>query len=189
MNRFQDTEENVTLIQILKRASTTERLSGPGILLKLLRFLVHLNPSADFASPLDGDGHESHTTAIVAGNNGILVRLHGYEYGRTNGMAPCARFAVYKALYRLFGGFVADVVATIEQVVHDNVDIINLSMIPNSPPATTGATFLNPFDVVLLLAVKFKVFAAQAARNGGPFAKTMVSYTSAFHSSGWLDQD
>lgn len=29
---------------------------------------------------------------------------------------PLLRIAVYKALYRLFGGFVADVVAAIEQV-------------------------------------------------------------------------
>lgn len=28
------------------------------------------------------------------------------------------RIAVYKALYRLFGGFVADVVAAIDQVFH-----------------------------------------------------------------------
>jgi subtilisin family serine protease len=53
------------------------------------------------------------------------------------------RIAVYKALYRLFGGFVSDVVAAIEQAVHDGVDIINLSVGPNSPPATTRTTFLN----------------------------------------------
>jgi len=31
-------------------------------------------------------------------------------------MLSCFRIAVYKALYRLFGGFVADVVAAIDQV-------------------------------------------------------------------------
>ncbi|GJU92183.1 subtilisin-like protease SBT2.5 isoform X3 [Tanacetum coccineum] len=193
MNRFQYTEENVTLIRILKRASATERLSGPGILLNLLRFLVHLNPSADFASPLDGDVHGSHTTTIAVGNNGIPVRLHGYEYGRTSRMAPRSRFSLKLSrnvdygvhnILQVFGGFVADVVAAIEQAVHDGVDIINISVGPNSPPATTQTNFLNPFDDVLLSAVKSGVFVAQAARNEGPFAKTMVSYTSAFHSSG-----
>ncbi|KAF8407343.1 hypothetical protein HHK36_006471 [Tetracentron sinense] len=74
------------------------------------------NPAINFASPLDGDGHGSHTAAIAAGNNGIPVRMHGYEFGKASGMAPRARIAVYKALYRIFGGFVADVVAAIEQV-------------------------------------------------------------------------
>ncbi|GAB2267415.1 hypothetical protein Dimus_002398 [Dionaea muscipula] len=135
------------------------------------------NPSVDYASPLDGDGHGSHTAAIAAGNNGIPVRLHGYEFGRASGMAPRARIAVYKALYRLFGGFVADVVAAIEQAVQDGVDIINLSVGPNSPPAATKTTFLNPFDASLLSAVKAGVFVAQAAGNGGPFPKTLLSYS------------
>ncbi|KAH9805747.1 subtilisin-like protease SBT2.6 [Citrus sinensis] len=135
------------------------------------------NPAVDFASPLDGDGHGSHTAAIAAGNNGIPVRMHGHEFGRASGMAPRARIAVYKALYRLFGGFVADVVAAIDQAVHDGVDILSLSVGPNSPPATTKTTFLNPFDVTLLAAVKAGVFVAQAAGNGGPFPKTLVSYS------------
>uniref|UniRef100_A0A1D1YZR0 Subtilisin-like protease n=1 Tax=Anthurium amnicola TaxID=1678845 RepID=A0A1D1YZR0_9ARAE len=135
------------------------------------------NPEIDFASPLDGDGHGSHTAAIAAGNNGIPVRMHGHEFGKASGMAPRARIAVYKALYRLFGGFVADVVAAIEQAVRDGVDIINLSVGPNSPPSTTRTTFLNPFDATLLSAVKAGVFVAQAAGNGGPFPKTIVSFS------------
>lgn len=135
------------------------------------------NPSIDFDSPLDGDGHGSHTAAIAAGNNGIPVRMHGFEFGRASGMAPRARIAVYKALYRLFGGFVADVVAAIDQAVHDGVDILNLSVGPNSPPATTKTTFLNPFDATLLSAVKAGVFVAQAAGNGGPFPKTLLSFS------------
>ncbi|XP_010415086.1 PREDICTED: subtilisin-like protease SBT2.5 isoform X1 [Camelina sativa] len=135
------------------------------------------NPDIDYASPLDGDGHGSHTAAIAAGNNGIQLRMHGYEFGRASGMAPRARIAVYKALYRLFGGFVADVVAAIDQAVHDGVDILSLSVGPNSPPTTTKTTFLNPFDATLLGAVKAGVFVAQAAGNGGPFPKTLVSYS------------
>ncbi|XP_059634607.1 subtilisin-like protease SBT2.5 [Cornus florida] len=135
------------------------------------------NPAIDFPSPLDGDGHGSHTAAIAAGNNGIPVRMHGYEFGKASGMAPRARIAVYKALYRLFGGFVADVVAAIEQAVHDGVDILNLSVGPNSPPTTIKTTFLNPFDATLLAAVKAGVFVAQAAGNGGPFPKTLLSYS------------
>ncbi|XP_076955934.1 subtilisin-like protease SBT2.6 [Bidens hawaiensis] len=134
------------------------------------------NPLVDYASPMDGDGHGSHTAAIAAGNNGIPVRMHGYEFGKASGMAPRARIAVYKAIYRLFGGFVADVVAAIEQAFHDGVDILNLSVGPNSPP-TTRATFLNPFDATLLSAVKAGVFVAQAAGNGGPFAKSLLSYS------------
>ncbi|KAI5348543.1 PREDICTED: subtilisin [Prunus dulcis] len=135
------------------------------------------NPSIDFASPMDGDGHGSHTAAIAAGNNGIPVRMHGHEFGKASGMAPRARIAVYKALYRLFGGFVADVVAAIDQAVYDGVDILSLSVGPNSPPATTKTTYLNPFDATLLSAVKAGVFVAQAAGNGGPFPKTLVSYS------------
>ncbi|KAJ0965580.1 hypothetical protein J5N97_026718 [Dioscorea zingiberensis] len=135
------------------------------------------NPAVDFASPLDGDGHGTHTAAIAAGNNGIPVRLHGHEFGKASGMAPRARIAVYKVLYRLFGGYVSDVVAAIEQAVQDGVDILNLSVGPNSPPTNTRITFLNPFDAALLSAVKAGVFVAQAAGNGGPFPKTLVSFS------------
>ncbi|KAK4774902.1 hypothetical protein SAY86_009837 [Trapa natans] len=135
------------------------------------------NPDIDYASPMDGDGHGSHTASIAAGNNGIPVRMHGHEFGKASGMAPRARIAVYKALYRLFGGFVSDVVAAIDQAVYDGVDILSLSVGPNSPPSNTKTTFLNPFDATLLSAVKAGVFVAQAAGNGGPFPKSLVSYS------------
>ncbi|KAK4755711.1 hypothetical protein SAY87_009468 [Trapa incisa] len=135
------------------------------------------DPAVNYASPMDGDGHGSHTAAIAAGNNGIPVRMHDHEFGKASGMAPRARIAVYKAIYRFFGGFVADVVAAIDQAVHDGVDILNLSVGPNSPPATMRTTFLNPFDAILLAAVKAGVFVAQAAGNGGPFPKSLISYS------------
>ncbi|XP_024024148.1 subtilisin-like protease SBT2.5 [Morus notabilis] len=160
-----------------KKSFCNGKIIGAQHFAKAARASGSFNPAIDFASPFDGDGHGSHTAAIAAGNNGIPVRMHGHEFGKASGMAPRARIAVYKALYRLFGGFVADVVAAIDQAVYDGVDILSLSVGPNSPPATTKTTFLNPFDATLLAAVKAGVFVAQAAGNGGPFQKTLVSYS------------
>ncbi|KAI4379669.1 hypothetical protein MLD38_005937 [Melastoma candidum] len=160
-----------------KKSFCNGKIIGAQHFAKAAKAAGAFNPVIDFDSPLDGDGHGSHTAAIAAGGNGIPVRMYGHEFGKASGMAPRARIAVYKALYRLFGGFVADVVAAIDQAVFDGVDILSLSVGPNSPPTTTKTTFLNPFDATLLAAVKAGVFVAQAAGNGGPFPKTMVSYS------------
>ncbi|GJZ50626.1 subtilisin-like protease SBT2.5 [Tanacetum coccineum] len=113
------------------------------------------NPSVDFTFPRDGDGHGSHIAAIAL-KQWILVKVQGCE------------IVVYKALYRAFGGFVADVVASIDQAVYDGVDILNLSVGPNCPPATAKTTFLNPFAATLLSAFKAGLFVAQTARNESP---------------------
>ncbi|KAG0475625.1 hypothetical protein HPP92_015311 [Vanilla planifolia] len=161
----------------IKRSFCNGKIVGAQHFAKAAIAAGAFNPVVDFPSPLDGDGHGTHTAAVAAGNNGIPVRMHGYEFGKASGMAPRARIAVYKVLYRLFGGYVSDVVAAIEQAVQDGVDVINLSVGPNSPPSTTKTTFLNPFDAALLSAVKAGVFVAQAAGNGGPFPKTLVSFS------------
>jgi hypothetical protein len=64
------------------------------------------------------------------------------------------------------------------QAVEDGVDILSLSVGPNTPPSSgESATFLNPFEVALLSAVKAGVFVVQAGGNGGPYPKTMVSFS------------
>uniref|UniRef100_A0A0A8YY47 Peptidase S8/S53 domain-containing protein n=1 Tax=Arundo donax TaxID=35708 RepID=A0A0A8YY47_ARUDO len=162
---------------ITRRSFCNGNIVGPQHFAKATMAAGAFNPDVEFASPLGGDGHGSHTAAIAAGNNRIPVRMHGHEFGKASGMAPCARIAVYKVLYRLFGGYVVDVVAAIDQAVQDGVDILNRSVGPNSPPTAIWTTFLNPFDAALLSAVKAGVFVAQAAGNGGPFPKTLVSFS------------
>ncbi|KAI5059612.1 hypothetical protein GOP47_0025931 [Adiantum capillus-veneris] len=135
------------------------------------------NSSNDFASPLDGDGHGSHTASIAAGNHGVFVSNDGFYFGEASGMAPRARISVYKALYRQFGGFMSDVVAAIDQAAKDGVDVLSLSVGPSSPPSSSRVTYLNAFDVALLSAVKAGVFVVQAAGNGGPYPRTMASFS------------
>ncbi|KAG8055274.1 hypothetical protein GUJ93_ZPchr0001g29677 [Zizania palustris] len=134
------------------------------------------NASHDHASPSDSDGHGTHTASIAAGNHGIPVVVAGHHFGDASGMAPRAHIAVYKALYKSFGGFAADVVAAIDQAAEDNVDIISLSITPNRRPPGL-ATFFNPIDMALLSAVKAGIFVVQAAGNTGPSTKSMSSYS------------
>ncbi|XP_043699218.1 subtilisin-like protease SBT2.2 [Telopea speciosissima] len=134
------------------------------------------NATQDYASPFDGDGHGTHTASIAAGNHGIPVIVAGHHFGNASGMAPRAHIAVYKALYRSFGGFAADVVAAIDQAAQDGVDIISLSITPNRRPPGI-ATFFNPIDMALLSAVKAGMFVVQAAGNTGPSPKSMSSFS------------
>ncbi|KAJ8477274.1 hypothetical protein OPV22_021001 [Ensete ventricosum] len=134
------------------------------------------NATQDYASPFDGDGHGTHTTSIAAGNHGIPVIVSGHHFGNASGMAPHAHIAVYKALYKSFGGFAADVVAAIDQAAQDGVDIISLSITPNRRPWGL-ATFFNPIDMSLLSAVKSGIFVVQAAGNTGPSPKSVSSFS------------
>ncbi|CAN4081928.1 unnamed protein product [Withania somnifera] len=134
------------------------------------------NTTQDYASPFDGDGHGTHTASVAAGNHGIPVVVAGHHFGDASGMAPRAHIAVYKALYKSFGGFAADVVAAIDQAAQDGVDIINLSITPNRRPPGV-ATFFNPLDMALLSAVKAGIFVVQAAGNTGPSPKSVSSFS------------
>ncbi|KAL6206363.1 hypothetical protein ACLB2K_023611 [Fragaria x ananassa] len=134
------------------------------------------NISQDYASPFDGDGHGTHTASIAAGNHGIPVVVAGHQFGHASGMAPRSHIAVYKALYKSFGGFAADVVAAIDQAAQDGVDIISLSITPNRRPPGV-ATFFNPIDMASLSAVKVGIFVVQAAGNTGPSPKSMSSFS------------
>ncbi|GAV57260.1 Peptidase_S8 domain-containing protein/Inhibitor_I9 domain-containing protein [Cephalotus follicularis] len=134
------------------------------------------NSSQDYASPFDGDGHGTHTASVAAGNHGIPLVVAGHHFGNASGMAPHSHIAVYKALYKSFGGFAADVVAAIDQAAQDGVDIISLSITPNRRPPGI-ATFFNPIDMALLSAVKAGIFVVQAAGNTGPSPKSMSSFS------------
>ncbi|XP_019415781.1 PREDICTED: subtilisin-like protease SBT2.2 [Lupinus angustifolius] len=134
------------------------------------------NSTQDYASPFDGDGHGTHTASVAAGNHGIPVIVAGHHFGNASGMAPRSHIAVYKALYKSFGGFAADVVAAIDQAAQDGVDIISLSITPNRRPPGI-ATFFNPIDMALLSAVKAGIFVVQAAGNTGPSPMSMSSFS------------
>ena len=58
-------------------------------------------PDFEFVSPRDFGGHGSHTASTMAGNNGVQATGDAAAFGKTSGMAPRARLAVYKACWVL----------------------------------------------------------------------------------------
>ena len=66
--------------------------------------------------------------------------------------------------------------ATWNQAVKDNVDILSLSLSPSGPPAGV-ATYLSVFDMAMLSASRAGVFIAQAAGNKGPYPQSILSFS------------
>ncbi|XP_076881550.1 subtilisin-like protease SBT2.4 [Bidens hawaiensis] len=135
----------------------------------------NLNASVDILSPYDAVGHGSHVASTAAGNYGVPVIVNGFNYGRASGMAPCARIAVYKAIYPTMGTQ-ADVLAAIDQAIEDGVDILTLSIGPDEP-SNKKLTMLSMFDIFMLFARKAGVLVVQAAGNRGPDPYTVASYS------------
>ncbi|CAI5959371.1 unnamed protein product [Closterium sp. NIES-65] len=125
---------------------------------------VPIDFSADYASPRDNNGHGSWCSGAAAGNAGIQVRIGGTSYGAASGIAPRARIAMYKAMWKLVGyegasGAMSDVYAAVDQAVSDGVDVVSISV---------GGGLGSYFDdVTFVTAAKAGVFAALAAGNQG----------------------
>jgi len=133
----------------------------------------------EFNSPRDYHGHGTHTTSTSGGNYGVTPTGAASIFGKTSGIAPRARVAMYKALWSTQDGSTAsgttvDLAAAIDQAVADGVDVINYSV--------SGATtnFLDPVQIAFLFAADAGVFVSASAGNSGPTAGTVA------HPSPWL---
>ncbi|GJP41029.1 hypothetical protein CLOM_g675 [Closterium sp. NIES-68] len=122
--------------------------------------------TSDFMSPRDSKGHGSWCAGAAAGNGGVQVTAsNGQSLGLASGMAPRARLAVYKVLWRLTGGedvaALADVQAAVEQAVLDGVDVISISL----AGIYENSDYFD--DVDYLNAIKAGVVIVVAAGNAG----------------------
>ncbi|KAL4560791.1 hypothetical protein LXL04_032945 [Taraxacum kok-saghyz] len=94
-----------------------------------------------FRSPRDTDGHGTHTSSTIAGSRVSNVSLHGLASGTATGGVPSARLSIYKACW--FNGCEdADLLAALDDAIHDGVDVISMSLGPDPPQ-------LNYFEDVI----------------------------------------
>ena len=129
--------------------------------------------SGDIISPLDVDGHGTHTATTAAGNR-VRATIFGTSLGRVEGIAPKAHVAIYKACWLRPGATRAscntsDLANAIDMAVADGVDIINYSV------GSSLFTVTAPDDIALMAATKAGVLAVVAAGNEGPNFDTITS--------------
>ncbi len=132
----------------------------------------------EFLSPRDLSGHGSHTASTMAGNFGVQATGDAAGFGKTSGMAPRARIAMYKACWVTPSSAgqcsSADTTAAIDQAVADGVDVINYSI------SGTQTNFTNSVEVSFLFAAAAGVYVSASAGNSGPTAATVA------HPSPWI---
>ena len=132
----------------------------------------------EYNSPRDYNGHGSHTSSTAGGNYGVTVTGPAAGFGKTSGIAPRARIAVYKACWSVPGTAGScqgvDLLAAIDQAVADGVDVINYSI------SGTSTNFRDPVEIAFLNAAAANVFVAASAGNSGPTVSTVA------HPSPWI---
>ncbi|KAG8367779.1 hypothetical protein BUALT_Bualt16G0108200 [Buddleja alternifolia] len=120
-------------------------------------------------SPLDDGGHGTHVASTIAGSFVSNVNYHGFNMGTFRGGAPRARLAIYKVCWNIFkeGCSDSDILAGIDDAVHDGVDVISMSLgghFPHDPEVSPE----NGMAIGAFHAVAHGIPVVCAAGNDGP---------------------
>jgi subtilisin family serine protease len=134
--------------------------------------------TGEFQSARDYDGHGTHTATTAAGDHDVPATINGKPVGNVSGMAPAARIAVYKALWRQpdgeGSGGTVDLLAAIDDAVADGADVINYSV------SGSSALVVDPVSLAFFNAAAAGVFVAASAGNDGPDPSTVS------HNAPWI---
>ncbi|CAD6263987.1 unnamed protein product [Miscanthus lutarioriparius] len=118
-------------------------------------------------SPLDNNGHGTHTSSIAAGAVVHGAQVLGQGRGTASGIAPRAHVAMYKVCGDECTE--ADMLAGIDAAVGDGCDILTISLaIRAAMPYYQNSLAIGTFG-----AVEKGVFVSIGAGNNGPNASTM----------------
>ncbi|KAL1540136.1 subtilisin-like protease SBT4.14 [Salvia divinorum] len=117
----------------------------------------------DVLSPLDTDGHGTHTSSTLAGVPVPHANLDGLAQGTARGAVPLARVAMYKVCWASFGCSDADILAAFESAISDGVDVISISI-----GGITGSYTADSIAVGAFHAMRKGILTVASAGNDGP---------------------
>ncbi|KAK7394855.1 hypothetical protein VNO78_15396 [Psophocarpus tetragonolobus] len=129
------------------------------------------NPDpSDILSPVDVDGHGTHTASTVAGNLVPNASLFGLANGTARGAVPSARLAVYKVCWSFSGCADMDILAAFDAAVHDGVDVISISIGGGNPSYVEDSISIGAFH-----AMRKGIITVASAGNSGPTLGTVTN--------------
>jgi len=115
-------------------------------------------------SPLDINGHGTHTASTAAGNPVSPASMLGLAQGTARGGAIKARIAVYKVCWLDEGCSDADILAAFDDAIADGVDIISVSI----GRFSAENYFKDVISIGAFHAVRKGVLTVTSAGNSGP---------------------
>ncbi|RDX88454.1 Subtilisin-like protease SBT4.14, partial [Mucuna pruriens] len=129
------------------------------------------NPDpSDILSPVDVDGHGSHTASTAAGNLVPNASLFGLANGTARGAVPSARLAIYKVCWFSTGCADIDILAAFDAAIHDGVDVISISIGGGSPSYVKDSISIGAFH-----AMRKGIITVASAGNDGPTMGTVTN--------------
>ncbi|XP_044952221.1 subtilisin-like protease SBT1.4 [Hordeum vulgare subsp. vulgare] len=123
-----------------------------------------INENLESKSPLDTEGHGTHTASTAAGSPVDGAGFYNYARGRAVGMAPTARIAAYKICWKS-GCYDSDILAAFDEAVGDGVNVISLSV---GSSGYASAFYEDSIAIGAFGAVKKGIVVSASAGNSGP---------------------
>ncbi|OEL23810.1 Subtilisin-like protease SBT1.4 [Dichanthelium oligosanthes] len=125
----------------------------------------------DSKSPLDTNGHGTHTSSTAAGSAVVDAAFFDYAKGKAIGMAPGARIAAYKACWAR-GCSSSDILMAFDEAIKDGVNVISVSLgaVGRAPQFYSDTTAVGAFS-----AVRKGIVVSASAGNAGPGEFTAVN--------------
>lgn len=117
----------------------------------------------DILSPVDVDGHGTHTSSTLAGNLVPDANLYGLAKGTARGAVPSARVAMYKVCWVSTGCADMDILAAFDAAIHDGVDVISISI-----GGLVGDYVSDSIAIASFHAMKNGIITVASAGNDGP---------------------
>ncbi|KAJ7976091.1 subtilisin-like protease SBT4.15 [Quillaja saponaria] len=125
------------------------------------------DPVTGNLSPVDEDGHGTHTSSTAAGSPVKGASLYGIAKGTARGGVPTARIAMYKVCWDS-GCNDMDLLAAFDDAIADGVDVISVSI-----GGPSMDFFDDPIAIGAFHAMKNGILTSCSGGNDGPSTSTV----------------
>ncbi|GAA0174252.1 serine protease [Lithospermum erythrorhizon] len=119
-------------------------------------------------TPLDEDGHGTHTAGTAVGNFVSGASVYGLGKGVAAGIAPLAHLAVYKVC--TFGCSESDILAGMDKAIDDGCNVLSMSLGAGPRPY-----YIDNIAIGAYKAMEKGIVVSCSAGNSGPYMATVAN--------------